>query len=152
MRAFLFVVFAVLFPGAAADALSTITQVTPRNAPFLGDVLHVTFSVEANGDVDFSVCIPDKAGHVKVGFVIWDKPVPVSDNHEVDRWPHEGLQKQASCRVEGRPKKHARCYEVRVSGEVASRSTIWLSRVAGLFAFDAWEIVLGEFVRNTSAK
>lgn len=152
LKALILGVLALLFQGTEANALSTITQVTPRNASYLGDVLQVTPSLEKDGDVTFSVCIPERAGRVKVGFVIWDKPVPLSAGGDVDRWPREGMQTQASCPVEGKPGKHARCYEVRVSREMLPKCTVWVSRVASGTAFDAWEIVLGEFIIGSAPK
>lgn len=152
MKALILGVIAILFPWTAADALSTITQVTPRNASYCRSVLQVTPRVEKNGDLEFAICVPNQQGPVRVTFMIWDKPVPVSADAQLDTWPREGMQLQASCAVEGKPGKDTRCYGIRVSREMLHRSAIWVNRNASDTAFDAWEIVLGEFVSGAPAK
>jgi hypothetical protein len=153
-RVFIFLAAIVLGP-AAVFAGSTVTDVTPANIasqPMKIEVRHET----SGEDVRFEVCVSAAAGdsltRCTAHFVIWREDVAARPGriHESSSRPRS----VARCRVEAEAREKARCYDILVDRDLLHRITLTLvfPDPHGMPAFDAFEIMLGEFVSPAADK
>ena len=155
MKRILILVAAILLGPTAVSAGSTVTDVTPANIanqPWKIEVHHET----SGNNVWFEVCVSAAAGdsltRCNARFIIWREDVAARPGRI-----HPGSNRPdsvATCRVEGEAHEKAQCYDVRVKRDLLHRVTLTLvfPEAHGMPAFDAFEIMLGEFVSPAAKK
>jgi hypothetical protein len=155
MKRFLILAAAILLGSTAVSAGSTVTDVTPANIasqPWKIEVHHET----SGNNVWFEVCVSVAAGdsltRCTARFIIWREEVTARSGRI-----HPGSSRPdsvATCQVEGEAHEKAQCYDVRVKRDLLRRVTLTLvfPEARGMPAFDAFEIMLGEFVSPAAKK
>jgi hypothetical protein len=155
MKRILIFVAAIVLSTRGVFGASTVTDVTPANIanqPWKIEVHHETFG----DNVCFEVCVSAAAGdsltRCIARFVIWREDVTARSGQI-----HPGSSRPdsvATCRVEGEAHEKIQCYDVLVKRDLLRRVTLTLvfPEAHGMPAFDAFEIMLGEFVSPAAEK
>jgi hypothetical protein len=155
MKRILILVAAILLGPTAVSAGSTVTDVTPANIanqPWKIEVHHET----SGNNVWFEVCVSAAAGdsltRCTARFIIWREDVTARSGHI--RLGSGRPDSVATCQVEGEAREKAQCYDVGVKRDLLHRVTLTLvfPEAHGMPAFDAFEIMLGEFVSPAAEK
>jgi len=141
------IILVALLGAASASARSHWTDVTPSN--IAGVPQEATVHCDAlEHEVRFRICVSrsdrDTLMSCRADMVVYKRDVKARPGflHNSSSRP----ERAAVCQVEGLPSDHTMCYELQVDCDLLHRVTLVITYSRkGNFAFDAYEIMLGEF-------